>query len=177
MLNHKKVQDIMVDISDFPHIRYWFTIKQAIEVIKTSLPMGEKNLHPMGTLVFDEQYNLVGTLALKDILKALEPRFMRATTKAEGFQEEEKELSLIWDSLFDKESRGLVEKSIRDSVVPVKYFVKPDDPITKAAYLMVNQNLTFMPVLEDGKKFVGVVRLTDVFDELSSTISNAVVKE
>ena len=58
-------------------------------------------------------------------------------------------------------------------MVPAKYFVEPTDPITKAAYLMLHHDLILLPVLENKKKFVGVVRMIEIFDE----ISNAIVKE
>lgn len=178
MQNHKKVRDIMVDISDFPHIPYWFTIKQLIQVIKTTLPKGEKSFHPIGILVFDEHYNLLGSLTIKDILKGLEPKFMKTPTeKAQIYAEEETELSLIWDTLFDKESRDLAEHPVSEFMTPAEFFVEPDDPITKAAYKMIHHDLIFMPVLEGKKKLVGVVRMVDVFDELSNVILNAILKE
>ncbi len=55
-------------------------------------------------------------------------------------------------------------------MVPAKSFVKQDDPITKAAYLMIHNDLILLPVLEDKKKFVGLVRMIEVFDELSNAI-------
>ena len=54
-----------------------------------------------------------------------------------------------------------------------KYFVEPGDPVTKAAYLMLQHDLILLPVLEDKKKFVGLVRMIEVFD----AISDAVLKE
>ncbi len=58
-------------------------------------------------------------------------------------------------------------------MAPAKYFVEPGDPITKAAYLMLHNDLLLLPVLEDKKKFVGLVRMIEVFD----SISDAVLKE
>jgi predicted transcriptional regulator len=58
-------------------------------------------------------------------------------------------------------------------MVPAKFFVEPNDPITKAAYIMIFRNLGLLPVLDDKKKFVGLVRMIEIFDELS----NAILKE
>lgn len=178
MQNHKKVKDMMVDIFDFPHIPYWFTIKQAIQIIKNLLPKSEKSFHPMGMLVFDEHYNLLGTLAIKDILKGLEPKFMKSSVLAPfPKEEEEPELSLIWDTLFDRESRDLSEHPVSEFMVPAQFFVELDDPVTKAAYMMIRHDLIFLPVLEGKKKFVGVIRMLDVFDELSNAALNTISKE
>lgn len=55
-------------------------------------------------------------------------------------------------------------------MVPAKLFVEQDDPVTKAAYLMLHNDLILLPVLENKKKLVGVVRMIEVFDELSNAI-------
>ena len=55
-------------------------------------------------------------------------------------------------------------------MMPAKHFLKPEDPITKAAYLMLRNDLILLPVIENNKKLVGVVRVIEVFEELSSAI-------
>ena len=116
-------------------------------------------------------------MALKDILKGLEPKFMKPITEAQVYSEEETELSLIWDTLFDKETKDLAEQPVNGLFIPVKFFVEPDDPITKAAYMMIRHDLISLPVLEEKKKFVGVIRMLDVFDELSNAVLNTTLKE
>ncbi|MBI4685703.1 MAG: CBS domain-containing protein [Nitrospirae bacterium] len=170
MANSKTAKDLMLDVFDFPHIPYWFTIKQAIGIVKKSLLSNEKRHHPMAILVFDEKYNLLGTLSLKDILRGLEPKFLKPTTKAQVPAEDESGLSLLWDTLFDKGAKEAAEKPVSEVMVPAKFFVKPEDPVTKAAYLMVHNDLVLLPVLEDKKKFVGLVRMVEIFDEISNSI-------
>jgi Mg/Co/Ni transporter MgtE len=173
MSDGKVAKDVMVGIFEYPHVPYWFSISQAIRIIKASFLSTKKYTDPMAILVFDEKYNLMGTLMLKDILRGLEPRFLKPSDKAQGLKEDESTLSLIWDTLFDKESKELAEKPVSEIMVPAKYFVEPTDPITKAAYLMIHHDLILLPVLENKKKFVGLVRMIEVFDE----ISNAILKE
>jgi hypothetical protein len=171
MQSDKKIKDVMVGIFEYPHIPYWFSIDQAMRIIKVSFISAKKYPEPLAVLVFDEKYNLLGTLTLKDMLRGLEPRFMRTPTeKAQVIEEDETALSLIWDSLFAKESKELAKKSVNETMVPAKYFVEPDDPITKAAYLMIHHDLILLPVLENKKKFVGLVRMIEIFDELSDAI-------
>jgi len=62
---------------------------------------------------------------------------------------------------------------VSEIMASAKYFVEPGDPVTKAAYLMLQHELILLPVLENKKKFVGLVRMIEVFD----TISDAVLKE
>jgi Mg/Co/Ni transporter MgtE len=139
MAKGKVVKDFMIDVFEYPHVPYWFTVKQAIMVVKKSLIGTEKCIHPLAVLVFDEKYNILGTLTLKDILKGLE-------------------------------SKEKAERPVSDVMVPAKLFVEPDDPAAKAADLMLNNDLILLPVIEDKKKFVGVVRMIEIFDELTSTL-------
>ena len=173
MSNSKVVKDVMTGIFEYPHVPYWFTIGQAIRIVKVSFLSAKKYPDPMAILVFDEKYNLMGTLTLKDILRGLEPRFLKPSSTAQVAAEDESALSLIWDTLFDKSSKDLAEKPVSEIMVPAKYFVEPGDPLTKAAYLMLHHDLILLPVLENKKKFVGLVRMIEVFDE----ISNALLKE
>ncbi len=166
----KTVKDIMVDVFEFPHVPHWFSMKQAMEIIKRTVLESEKCIRPVVILVFDEKYNFMGTLTHINILKGLEPRFLKPTTKAQVPEESEVGLAVLWDSLFSSESKEMVEKPVSEIMVPANFFVDQEDPITKAAYLMLRHDLVLLPVLENKKKLVGVVRMIEVFDELSNMI-------
>jgi CBS domain len=170
MSDSKAAKDVMIGIFEYPHVPYWFTISQAIRIVKVSFISTKKYPDPLAILVFDEKYNLMGTLTLKDILRGLEPRFLKPSATAQLASEDESALSLIWDTLFDKSSKEFAERPVSEIMTPAKYFVEPTDPITKAAYLMLHHDLILLPVLENKKKFVGLVRMIEVFDEISNAI-------
>jgi CBS domain-containing protein len=173
MSDGKTAKDVMIGIFEYPHVPYWFSLSQAIRIVKVSFLSAKKYQDPMAVLVFDEKYNLMGTLTLKDILRGLEPRFLKPSEKAQVPAEDETGLSMLWDTMFDESSRDLAEKPVSEVMLPTKYFVEPGDPVTKAAYLMLKHDLILLPVLENKKKFVGLVRMIEVFD----SISNSVLKE
>src|SRR4030067_1430279 len=126
MQSDKKIKDVMVGIFEYPHIPYWFSIDQAMRIIKVSFISAKKYPEPLAILVFDEKYNLLGTLTLRDILRGLEPRFMRTPTeKAQVVEEDETALALGWDSLFAKESRELAKKPVGEVMTSTKFFVEP----------------------------------------------------
>ncbi len=170
MSNKKVVKDLMIDIFEFPHVPYWFSVEQAMKIINVSFISIKKYPEPLAILVFDEKYNLRGTITLKEILRGLEPRFLKPSTKAQMPELNEKDLTLIWDTLFNSESKSLITRPVSDIMVPVDYFVEPDDPITKAAYIMLHHDLVLLPVLENKKKFVGLVRLVEIYAQISSEI-------
>ena len=122
MSNGKVAKDVMIGIFEYPHVPYWFSISQAIRIVKVSFISAKKYPDPMAILVFDEKYNLMGTLTLKDILKGLEPRFMNPTTKAQVPAEDESGLALIWDTLFTQGTKEMAEKPVSEIMTPAKQF-------------------------------------------------------
>lgn len=166
---NKNAGDLKIDIFDYPHIPYWFTLKQAIVMISKSMLESEKCFHPLAILVFDEKYNLMGTLTMKDVLKGLEPRFLSSSTKAQGYTGSTESLSVVWDSLISDKSKELAEKPVSDVMVRIEGHVSLDDPITKAAYLMLRQNTMILPVIDNGK-IVGIIRMKEVFEEIAKAV-------
>jgi len=166
----KLVKDVMLGIFEYPHIPYWFSIEQVIKVVKASFIQTQKQMDPIAVLVFDEKYNFLGTVTIKDILRGLEPSFLKTPEKTQASEEDNTGLNIVWDSLFTQESRKLVQKPVSEIMVPVKHFVDPTTPVTKAAYLMIHFDLPVLPVIEDKKKFVGIVRLVEIFDSVSEEI-------
>lgn len=170
MAQLKVVKDIMLDVFNYPHLPYWFTIRQAIGIAKKVFMNGESKCHdPMTILVFDEKYNLMGTLSLKDILKGLEPRFLQPVTTAQVPEEDESGLALLWEAIFTENAAAMADQPVGEVLTPVKHFVRQDDPITRAAHTMIHNDLLLLPVLDDNK-FVGVVRMIEIFDELSGVV-------
>ena len=112
MADGKLVKDVMIGIFEYPHIPYWFTINQAVRIIKVSFISSKKYPEPMAILVFDEKYNLMGTLTLKDILRGLEPRFMQShRARHRCYKRTRADLSLIWDTLFSQRSQKSLPRS------------------------------------------------------------------
>lgn len=144
------VRDIMVDVFEYPHIPYWFTLRQAAGIVRNTLLGGEKHVHPLVVLVFDEKYNLVGTANLRDILRGLEPH---------------------WSSQAPAQPAGGGKPASEAPVATVMRstaaFVEPGAAVADAARLIVTEGIELVPVLEDRKKLIGVVRWQEVFQECS----------
>ncbi|OGR24045.1 MAG: hypothetical protein A2139_01890 [Desulfobacca sp. RBG_16_60_12] len=75
----KKVKDLMIPLEDYPHIPHWFTLRQAMAIIRGAAVKFEGAFEPRAALVFDEKYQLMGMLTLRDMIKGLEPSFLQET--------------------------------------------------------------------------------------------------
>ena len=61
------------------------------------------------------------------------------------------------------------ERPVGDVMQPIKVTLQQDDHLMKIIYEMVENDLSMIPVLEDGS-VVGVVRSVDVLDEVSKLV-------
>ncbi len=157
----QKVSDIMEDIFEFPHLPYWFTLRQAIDIIKaTGMAVGVSDF-PRAILVFDEKYNLLGTLDIRDILRGLDPQITEG--EAESPIPEP-------SSLYGKPVLELFDRPVSEFMRPAELFIRPEDPVPLAAYYMVTQGRAYLPVLEDKRKLVGIVKMMNVFNSVTETL-------
>ena len=142
------VREIMVDVFEYPHIPYWFTLRQAAGIARNTLLQGEKQVQPLVVLVFDEKYNLVGMASLREILKGLEPLWSGAAAPAATAG-----------------AKPAAEAPVASVMRAAGAFLEPDASPADAARLIVEQGLELVPVLEEKKKLIGVVRWQEVFRE------------
>jgi hypothetical protein len=162
----RRIKDIMFGIFEYPHIPYWFSIGQAIKIIRISYRSGSKYSDPVAVLIFDEKYNLLGTLSLVDIMKSLGP-YLPDTSPAgaDGVSEEER-----LTRLFAERAGKRIEEQASSIMTPAKVYCAPEDSIFHAADLIIRNDLILLPVLEKKRKLVGLVRAGELFEEVSKLI-------
>ncbi len=172
----KRAGDIMIPLDQYPHIPYWFTLRQAIAEIELSTIEydGRKSL-PRALLVFDEKYELVGVLRRRDILGGLEPRFAQRRSSTPEGQRHWFDID-VDPNLLDLSNGASTEMMQKQAELQVEEFMQPigdtvdvNDPLAKVVYKMLNTDVALLPVLRD-QKVVGVVRSVDVFHEVAGQL-------
>jgi CBS domain-containing protein len=165
MSNTKQVKELMIPLEDYPHIPYWFTLRQAMAIVREANIKFEGTFEPRAVLVFDEKYQLMGILTLRDIIRGLEPRFMQES----GLIKSDPNLALLMGDLFGPGMREASQKPVSEVMSPIKITVQGSDPIAKAIFLMIKEGVGMMPVIQDSK-VAGMIRLSDLFKEISDLV-------
>jgi len=165
MSNTKRVKELMIPLEDYPHIPYWFTLRQAMAIVREANIKFEGTFEPRAVLVFDEKYQLMGILTLRDIIRGLEPRFMQES----GLIKSDPNLALLMGDLFGPGMREASQKPVSEVMSPIKITVQGSDPIAKAIFLMIKEGVGMMPVIQDSK-VAGMIRLSDLFKEISDLV-------
>jgi len=154
-MDTKKVKDLVIPLSDYPHMPYWGTLREAVAQLNVAFATGHHTV-----LVFDEAYKLVGTLLEKDILRGLEPKF------AQHYNEG---VHIMWDELLSRGVEKQLDRPIKDFMSEAKATVDGEDEVLKASHIMVHENLYLLPVME-GDKLIGVIRMGDVLHAITSAV-------
>jgi len=166
----KRAGELMIPLDEYPHIPYWFTLRQAaVELEKSEVEIDGRRSLPRVVLIFDEKYQLMGMARRRDIMRGLEPEFLMGrpveSRKTLFDVKVDPNLSeLSYDKLLEG-IRRQSERPIRDVMRPIVATVDYQDHLIKIIYEMVDRGLSTLPVLREGK-VVGVVRSVDAFREI-----------
>ncbi len=162
---HKNAKDLMIPLEDYPHIPYWFTLRQAMAIIREATVKFEASFEPRAVLVFDEQYQLMGIVSLRDIIIGLEPKFLQETSLIKM----DPNLTVLMGDFFGPKMREQSQRVVSEVMKPIKVTVNAEDPITKPLYFMIKENISLIPVMAGGK-VAGMLRLSDLFGEVSKIV-------
>jgi CBS-domain-containing membrane protein len=165
MPDRKAAKDLMIPLEDYPHIPYWFTLRQAMAIVREAAIKFEGTFEPRAVLVFDEKYQLMGILTLRDIIKGLEPKFLQETALVKM----DPSLTVLLGDFFGPKIKEQSQKPVSEVMSPIKVTVNADDPVAKPLYLMIKENVGLIPVMQGGK-VVGMLRLSDLFGEISRMV-------
>jgi len=154
-MDTKKVKDLVIPLSEYPHMPYWGTLREAIAQLNVAFETGHHTI-----LVFDESYKLVGMLLERDILEGLSPRF------AEHYKEG---VPILWDQLLKSGVEKQLDRPIKEFMSDVTATADPDDNTLKASHIMVDNNAYLLPVMDEDR-LIGVVRMGDVFHQMTNAI-------
>lgn len=169
----KTAGEFMIPLDQYPHLPYWFTLRQAMaEMEQSEFDVGGRKSLPRVVLVFDEEYRLLGIVRRRDILRGLEPSFLSESPSRKTFEFAELHDPNLAEMSFDRLVEGIrerAERPVRDVMLPIKATAEHDDHIMKLVYEMVANDLHLLPVLKDGS-VTGVVRTVDVFHEVAKLL-------
>jgi CBS-domain-containing membrane protein len=165
MSDPKTAKDLMIPLEDYPHIPYWFTLRQAMAIVREAAIKFAGQFEPRAVLVFDEKYQLMGILTLRDIIRGLEPKFLQETMLIKM----DPSLTVFMGDFGGAKMKEQSRRPVSEVMSPIKVTVNAEDPITKPLYLMLKETAGLIPVMQGGK-VAGMLRLSDLFGEISKIV-------
>lgn len=180
-MDTRTVKDIMVPLDEYAVVSETATLLDAIlalEAAQKRLPPGRQPIRAV--LIADNDKNIVGKIGQLAFLRALEPKYNMLgnleTLAAAGVQPEfissvMEHYRFFQDSLPDMLLRGQTI-TVRDVMRPVAENIDENAPLREAIHLFVMLQTLSILVTRRGT-VVGLLRLSDLFDELSNEMKKA----
>jgi CBS domain containing-hemolysin-like protein len=175
-----KVKDLMVPNSEYICVSEDATLYEAVVALETAQAKNTSSGHPhRAVLICDKADNVVGKMGYLDLLRSLEPRYSEISDlkKVSGFgltaefmrsmmQEYE-----LWKAPLDDLCRKAVNVRLGTIVAaPLEgEFIDQDASLDKAVHQLIMGHHQSLLVTAKGR-IVGVLRLTDVFKEVTDRI-------
>ncbi len=173
-----KVKELMVPLSEYAVISEDTTIFEAVLALeKTQQVFNHNNYHSRAILVKDNSGNVVGKLGQLDILRALEPKYAEIKSEMSGsgkFGFSKQFLLSILESyqIFDKPLDDICKKAGMEKAVKYMHsptegeYISADGSLDQAIHLLILGNHQSLLVTQK-KEIIGILRLTDVFANVS----------
>ena len=174
-MKRKLIKDLMLPLEEYAVVSDEATLFEAIITLEKSqinLPAG-CYMH-RAVLITNKKREVVGKLGHLAILKALGPHTVNVSdmhsVSQSGLSHEFLNFMMddmgFWESNICRESKVIM---VKDIMHPVKECIDINDTIQAGIQKIIKWNALSIPVT-DGKKVVGVLRLTELFQETTRSI-------
>jgi CBS domain-containing protein len=152
-MKEKRLMEIMIPLKDYAVVSQETTIEEALKITEESykkLPP-EKYKH-QGILVKDEEGKIVGKLTQADILRGLVQDYK------------------ISDKTFLGRCKALRDKEVQEFMTTTALSVDANEELVHALLILQTSGQRGLLVTGEGKKPIGMLRLTDIYQLVKETI-------
>lgn len=183
-MEEKKVKDLMVPIAEYATVSEDATLKEALAALeKTQKRFDDDRYAHRAIIVINNEHQVVGKVSQHDVLKALEPKYMDLCEPGAesgiarfGFGKKFFTDMCTQYNLWSTPMAQLVKNAATRPVKSFMYkpeageFVGEEGTMEEAIHLLVVGRHQSLLVMRD-KKIVGVLRLVDMFREISNAMN------
>jgi len=164
----KRVMGVMVPLQEYTTVGAHETVKDAVFKLKASFALKISTSRIMETghrsvLVMDVTGNVLGILAIRDLLELVLPSYLTAPkpSMADSIQYS----PMFWQGMFIKEVKQKSDIKIKDVMSPAPLTIEGTASLMEAAYMMIKNNVRRL-VVEVSGRVAGVIREQDLFFEM-----------
>ena len=165
------VKDLIIPLEQFPHVQSEAPVHEAVGLLFSHVN-GNGRLQYDELLVISADNQYVGRLTVRGILTCYFPALFATGDKQifAGKKEKFSDLAILMEDSFQAECKRQGALPVRDFMAPPLKSIKAGMHPLHAAEIMMNENETCLPVVEDDG-LIGLVRLIDLFRTLASSCS------
>jgi len=180
-MKESTVKELMVPLSEYAVVHKDATLYDAvIELEKSQKEFRRSPYQHRAILVLNENNEILGKVSQMDVLKALEPKYRElgdnGALPRSGFSLQFLKSMMNTFDLWQGSLSNICKKAASIKVKDFMYsprqgeFVRENQKIGEALHQLVMGRHHSLIVVNDEKKIVGVLRLTDVFEKFYQII-------
>jgi len=180
-MEEKHVKDLMLSLEEYATVSADSTIREALIALKEAqLGLDDDRHHHRAVLVLDGDGKVAGKLTHWAIMRRLEPTFLKTRdlvriSQAGLTQEFLESLETQFAGFTDTMALMCAEAAktkASDAMVPVNESIEEEASLADEVHEMVIHHVQSMVVKRDDE-VVGILRLSDVFQEVARRIRSA----
>ncbi len=176
----RPVEDLMTPLSRCATVSKDATLGEAAAALKNS--QNESGIkHPgQAVLILDDKRRVVGKVDAICLLRALEPKYDRMLPQKHSyhmgfslkFQKTMLEQLGLWEGPMEHICRKAASRTVESFMIKPEEgeFIKLDATLDQAIHQLVMGSHESL-LISDGNRIVGILKLTDVFEEVSNAIA------
>jgi CBS domain-containing protein len=174
----KYVKDIMLPLDEYTVVPENTTVYEAFLMLEKAQKTLPPNRHShRAVLVVNDKNKIVGKLGHRGFLMALEPKYNQMgdvdIISKSGLSKEYVNSLMtnfgLWQSDMEDIRRRTKNVKLKDVMRPVTEHIDLNAPVHEAIHkLVLTQTLSIL--VTEGDDVVGILRMSDLFDEVSRTI-------
>jgi CBS domain-containing protein len=179
----KTIKDLMVPLSEYATIHEDQTLFEALMALENTHAKLDPSKHRhRAILILDKKDGVVGKLSQWDVLKALEPRYGNIEDLQEisgtDFSPDFIKSMLAKHALWNKPLLDVCQVGGKSKVKDVMHkptegeFIAVNAPLVEAINQMIVGKFLSLLVIDDKKEIIGILKLIDIFKEVSETMKS-----
>jgi CBS domain-containing protein len=184
-LESKTVQDLMIPLSEYATVSEDATLHEAILALdKSQKEFDRTHYKHRAILVYDKTNKIVGKLSQLDIIRSLEPKYEQMGKSnplshvglsrfgfSPQFMKEIVKQFRLWEKPIEETCRDAGKLKVKDVMyTPTEGEYVEDTATLAVAVHQLLMGLHQSLLVTHGKEIVGILRLTDVFQEVKTLI-------
>ena len=176
----KMVKELMIPLSGYATVSEDATLFEVVTALEEAQKRFDPSKYPhRAVLIYDKNDKIVGKVGHLDILRALEPKYEQmgdtVSLSRFGLSREFQESIREQFRLLQKPMSDICRKAAKLKVKSFMYtpsegeYVEEDASLDEAIHQLVMGHHQSLLVTK-GKEIIGILRLTDIFNEICQTI-------
>ncbi len=177
----KLVKDLMVPLSAYATVPEDATLSDAVAALEESQANFNHAKYPhRAILVYDKNNDIVGKISMLSVLRGLEPKYEDMLSDKShthvGFTRHFQKIMIEQLELWESPLEHICEKAARVKAKAFMHtpheaeFIEADATLDEAIHQLVIGFHQSLLVIQ-GKKVVGILRLTDVFEVVAQAVT------